>query len=188
MEFALNKELIIHKQANRICAVLFSVVFISLGAFVRIPLPFTPVPITLQTFFVLLSAGLLGRRLSVTAQTSYIFLGALGLPIFTGASSGLSYLVSPTAGYLLGFILAALFTGAFLKLAGDNPRLILAAFCVSSAVILLTGSIWLKISLNISLAQALFIGFMPFIAGDFLKAIAAAVLYSKLKTRAGQIL
>jgi len=188
MEFALNKELIISKQANRVCAVFFSVVFISLGAFVRIPLPFTPVPITLQTFFVLLSAGLLGRRLSVTAQTSYIFLGALGLPVFTGASSGLAYLASPTAGYLFGFILAAIFIAVFLKFAGNNPRLVLAAFCVSSAVILLAGSLWLKFSLGITLGQSLFIGFMPFIAGDFLKSIAAAFVYSKLKTRAGEIL
>jgi biotin transport system substrate-specific component len=188
MEFALNKELALNKQANRVFAVFFSVVFISLGAFVRIPLPFTPVPITLQTFFVLLSVGLLGRRLSLTAQTSYIFLGALGLPIFTGASSGLSYLVSPTAGYLLGFVLAALFSAVFLKLAGDSPRLVLGVFLASSALILLSGSLWLKFSLGLSFPQSLFIGFIPFIVGDFLKAMAAAFVYSKLKTRAGQIL
>ena len=188
MELALNRELTINKQTSRVLAVFFSVTFISLSAFVRVPLPFTPVPITLQTFFVLLSAGLLGRRLSVTTQTSYIFLGALGLPIFTGASSGLVYLVSPTAGYLFGFILAALFTGIFLKLAGDSPRLILTAFLASSAIILLSGSFWLKFSLGLSLAQALFIGFIPFVAGDCLKAIAAAFVYSKLKNRAKQIL
>lgn len=188
MEFALNKELTISKQVNRTLAVFFSVIFIALGAFVRVPLPFTPVPLTLQTFFVLLSAGLLGRRLSLTSQISYIFLGALGLPVFTGASSGLIYLVSPTAGYLFGFILAALFTAVFLKRAGDNPRKVTAAFCASSAGILLAGSLWLKFSLGITLTQALLIGFVPFVAGDFLKAAAAAFVYSKLKNRAGQVL
>lgn len=188
MELALNKELTVNKQVSRVLAVFFSVALISFSAFVRIPLPFTPVPITLQTFFVLLSAGLLGRRLSLTTQTSYIFLGVLGLPIFTGASSGLVYLVSPTAGYLFGFVLAALFIGIFLKFAGDSPRLVLTAFLASSAVILLSGSLWLKFSLGLSLAQALFIGFIPFVAGDCLKALAAAALYLKLKNRAEQVL
>lgn len=184
----LKRELALSKQANRVCAVLFSVIFIALGAFVRLPLPFTPVPITLQTFFVLLSAGLLGRRLSVITQSSYMLLGALGLPIFTGAASGLGYFISPTAGYLFGFIPAAIIAALYLRRAGDNPRLILQVFCLSSIIILSAGSIWLKVSLRIPLSQALVIGFAPFIIGDFLKATAATWVYLKLKARFRNIL
>jgi biotin transport system substrate-specific component len=155
---------------------------------VRLPLPFTPVPITLQTFFVLLSAGLLGRKLGVVTQSSYIFLGALGLPVFTGAASGLGYLISPTAGYLLGFVLAAIFAGACLRQAKPDFFPVMAVFGASSLVILLTGSIWLKLSLGISLTQALLMGFAPFIFGDLLKSIAAAYAYLKLKNRFEQVL
>jgi biotin transport system substrate-specific component len=136
----------------------------------------------------LLSAGLLGRRLSVVTQSSYILLGALGLPIFTGAASGLGYFISSTAGYLLGFIPAAIFASLYLKRAGNNPRLVLQVFCLASIIILSAGSIWLKISLRIPLTQALVIGFVPFIIGDFLKATAATFVYLKLKERFGKIL
>jgi len=171
-----------------VSAVFVSVILITLGAFVRIPLPFTPVPITLQTFFVLLSAGLLGRKLSIISLASYIFLGALGLPVFSGAISGLVYLVSPTAGYLFGFILAALFAAVSLKQAQDNRPKVFLVFCVSSAIILLAGSLWLKASLGISLTRSLLMGFVPFIFGDFLKSIAATLVYLRFKNRVASAL
>ena len=188
MEAILRRELITNKQLCRLTAVLFSVIFISLGAFVRMPLPFTPVPLTLQTFFVLLSAGLLNRRLGLTAQSSYVLLGVLGLPVFTGAASGLSYLISPTAGYLLGFILATLFIAGTIRLAKRDLRSVFLVFCIGSIIILLSGSIWLKVALGISLAKALTIGCLPFIPGDLLKIIAVTFLYLRLKARAEEIL
>jgi len=188
MEAVLKRELIANKQLCRLLAVFFAVTLISLGAFVRIPLPFTPVPLTLQTFFVLLSAGLLSRRLGLTAQLSYVLLGVLGLPVFAGAASGLIYLISPTAGYLLGFILAALFISAALKRVRNNLAALLMVFGAGSMIILLSGSIWLKISLGLSLVQALVIGCLPFIPGDILKIIAVTFVYRKLKGRAQEIL
>jgi biotin transport system substrate-specific component len=188
MELVLKRELIVNKQICRISLVLFSVVLISLGAFVRIPLPFTPVPITLQTFFVLLSASLLGRKLSVAAQGGYILLGVLGFPVFTGAASGLVYLLSPTAGYLAGFVLASIFTAVAVKWLKQSYLSVMLVFCASSAIILLIGSFWLKISLGISLTQALFMGFVPFIFGDILKSQAAALAYLGLNKRVKQIL
>lgn len=187
METVLKRELILNKRICRVCAVFLAVTFVSLGAFVRIPLPFTPVPITLQTFFVLLSASLLGSRLGVAAQTSYICLGALGLPVFTGAASGLGYLLSPTAGYLPGFVLATIFVAASIKQA-ESYLTALAVFCIADTILLITGSIWLKLSLGISVTQALLMGFAPFIPGDFLKAIAVTFVYLKLKNRADEIL
>lgn len=188
MDIALKRELILSKQICRVCLVCFSVILMSLGAFVRIPLPFTPVPITLQTFFVLLSASLLGRKLSIIGQGAYVFLGVLGLPVFTGSASGLVYLMSPTAGYLVGFILVSVFAAVSMKRIKQSYLSVMLLFCVFSAVILLAGSLWLKVSLGISVTQALIIGFVPFIFGDFLKSIAATVVYLGLKKRVEEIL
>lgn len=188
MEIALNREVILNKQICRLSLVALSVILMSLGAFVRIPLPFTPVPITLQTFFVLLSASLLGRKLSVTSQGIYVLLGVLGLPVFTGAASGPAYLLSPTAGYLVGFILASIFTAVLMKMPKQSYFSVMLVFCLSSAIILLAGSLWLKASLGISVTQAFFMGFVPFIFGDFLKSQAAAFIYLRFKKRAEEIL
>lgn len=188
MEGVWNRELIVNKRALRTLAVSLSVIFISLGAFVRIPLAFTPVPITLQTFFVLLSAAFLGRRLSAVAQSGYVLLGAAGLPVFTGVVGGLAYFISPTAGYLFGFILAGLFVAEFIKCAKNNLFAVLAVFLIGTIIILLCGVLWLKISLGIPLVKALTIGFVPFIPGDTLKAVAATLIYLKLKARIEEIL
>jgi biotin transport system substrate-specific component len=188
VEAILRRELITNKQLCRLTAVLFSVILVSLGAFVRIPLPFTPVPLTLQTFFVLLSAGLLGRKLGLTAQLSYVLLGALGLPVFTNAAAGLSYFFSPTAGYLAGFILATFFVSGAIRSVKNNPLSVLLVFYTGSMIILLSGSIWLKLALGISLSQALAIGCLPFVPGDLLKVAAVTCIYLKLRSRAAEIL
>jgi len=188
VEAILRRELIANKQLCRLTAVLFAVILVSLGAFVRIPLPFTPVPLTLQTFFVLLSAGLLGRKLGLTAQLSYVLLGALGLPVFTNAAAGLSYFFSPTAGYLAGFILATFFVSGAIRSVKNNPLSVALVFYTGSMIILLSGSIWLKLSLGISLSQALAIGCLPFVPGDLLKVAAVTCIYLKLRSRAAEIL
>ncbi|MBI4972331.1 MAG: biotin transporter BioY, partial [Candidatus Omnitrophica bacterium] len=130
METLLKKEIIYNRVVCRFIGVAVLVILTSLGAFVRIPLPFTPVPITLQTFFVLLSGAFLGSNLGAVTQLSYILLGVSGLPIFTAAGSGPLYLFGPTAGYLWGFVLASLFIGKFIKYSRDNFFLTLTLFCI----------------------------------------------------------
>ncbi|MBI4706615.1 MAG: biotin transporter BioY [Candidatus Omnitrophica bacterium] len=183
MEAVLSKEIVINKTLSRALGVLVFVVLTSLGAFVRIPLPFTPVPLTLQTFFVLLSGALLGGSLGVTAQLSYILLGVLGLPIFTGAGSGLLYLSGPTAGYLFGFVLACLFCAKFIKYSGNNFSKAFGIFCVADFLLLASGTLWLKFLFGYSLTKLFSIGFIPFVLGDLCKAAAAAVVYIKLRPR-----
>ena len=78
MEAILRKEILVNKTISRIIGLLTFIILTSLGAFVRLPLPFTPVPITLQTFFVLLSGAFLGSRLGISAQLGYILLGIFG--------------------------------------------------------------------------------------------------------------
>ena len=187
MEAVLKKEIILNKTLCRVIGVATFVILTSLGAFVRIPLPFTPVPITLQTFFVLLCGAFLGSGLGATAQASYILLGLLGLPIFTGAGSGLLYLAGPTAGYLFGFILASFLLGRFIKYGQNNLFLTFVIFCVADVLLLLSGVIWLKFLLRYSFIKLLSIGFIPFIPGDLFKALIAATLYLKLKSRIKEI-
>jgi biotin transport system substrate-specific component len=188
MEAILNKEIIVNKTLCRVIGVLVFIILTTLGAFVRIPLPFTPVPITLQTFFVLLSGAFLGGNLGAITQLSYILLGLLGLPIFTGVGTGLFYLFGPTGGYLFGFVLAALFIGRFIKYSRDNLFFILGILCIADFIILACGATWLKFLLRLPLAKLLFVGFIPFIPGDLLKALIASVLYLKLKSRLKEIL
>ncbi|MCK9603036.1 MAG: biotin transporter BioY [Candidatus Omnitrophica bacterium] len=187
MEAVLKKEIIVNKILCRLAGVLLFVVLTALGAFVRIPLPFTPVPLTLQTFFVLLSGAFLGARLGVVAQLSYVMLGVWGLPIFTGAGSGLLYLFGPTGGYLLGFVLAAMFLGRTIRQARDNLFLIFVFFCIADAILLFCGSLWLGMLFKVSFVKSLLVGFLPFIPGDLLKALFAAFLYLGLRPRLEEI-
>jgi len=188
MDSILRKEIVLDKAVLRALAAVFFIISITLGAFVRIPLPFTPVPLTFQTFFVLLSAAVLGIRLGLFTQLTYIFLGFIGVPVFTGVSAGLVYLIGPTAGYLLGFILAAIFIASFIKYARENILLIIGIFCFANLLLLLCGVIWLKMSLRLNWIESFFIGFIPFLPGDTLKATLAAFLFWKLKPRIKSIL
>jgi len=186
-EFILKKEIITNKIICRVLGILTFVILTALGGFVRIPLPFTPVPLTLQTFFVLLSGAFLGRKLGGLSQISYIFLGVLGLPIFSAAGSGLLYLTGPTGGYLIGFIAAALFLGATVKYCKNSLFLTFAAFCIADVILLCFGVAWLKVIFGLPFKQLFVIGFLPFVAGDLLKALVASSLYLKLRPRLNEI-
>lgn len=184
----LNKEIIINKTACRLIGITIFIMLTALGAFVRIPLPFTPVPITLQTFFVLLSGAFLGDRLGVFTQLSYILLGVLGVPLFSGLGSGFLYLFGPTAGYLFGFVLASLFLGRFLQQYNrHNLLFVFGLFCLADLLLLCCGTFWLKILFGYSFKKSLFVGFIPFIPGDLLKIGAAVLVYLKLKSRLKKI-
>ena len=164
------------------------IAFTALGAFVRIPLPFTPVPITLQTFFVLLAGALLGKRLGTLSQLGYVLLGSLGLPIFAGAKGGLVTLFGPTGGYLLGFILAAYIIGKVIELEEKaNFGWVVLAMAIGSLIIYLLGAIQLALVVHLGVRKALLLGVAPFLPGDTLKLLAAASLYHKLQERFSQI-
>jgi biotin transport system substrate-specific component len=188
MESILKKEINCSRVVLRVIAVMFFIATITLGAYVRIPLPFTPVPLTLQTFFVLLSSAFLGIKLGLFTQFFYIFLGLIGIPVFTGEFSGALYLLGPTAGYLLGFIFATIFIPNLLNRLRASFLLVILVFSLASILILLFGVIWLKISLSLSWASSFLIGFAPFIPGDLVKSIIASLLFCRLKPRVGQIL
>lgn len=181
MEFILNREVVESAAARKAIAIGFFLSATVLGAFVRVPLPFTPVPITLQTFFVLLAGAYLGPGAGAVSQVLYIILGAAGVPIFAGAACGLSALFGPTGGYLAGFAAAAFMIGALKKFCDDSFARMLILFSLASLVILLCGSLWLKTVLNLSMGTALRLGLVPFIAGDLFKTCAACLIYWRFK-------
>jgi biotin transport system substrate-specific component len=153
--------------------------FIALSAQVVVPLPFTPVPITLQTFAVLLTGALLGSRLGSLALVAYLVEGAAGLPFFRGGNGGWLYLaVSPTAGYLLAYPLAAFVTGWLAERGWDRKFLTAAAAIAIGSVVILFGG-WLGLLRFYAAPQAFALGVAPFIVGDMVKiALAAAALPS----------
>jgi biotin transport system substrate-specific component len=162
----------------RACALVVAFSLLTaLAAQVAIPLPFTPVPVTLLTFAVLLTGALLGARLGALALLLYLFEGACGLPFFAMGQSGLPHLLfAPTSGYLLACPLAAFVTG-WLAERGWDRRFVTAAaaMALGSAVILAGG--WLGLLRFTSPARAFMLGVAPFLAGDVFKiALAAAVL------------
>jgi len=152
MELILKREIILDKTACRIFGVAVFVILTALGAFVRIPLPFTPVPVTLQTLFVLLGALSLGRNWGALTQVLYISLGILGAPVFSQAVRGLGLLAAPTAGYLFGFVLAAFFAGSLIPSVRHKPFLILAVVLAADMIILACGTLWLKFLLRCGLS------------------------------------
>lgn len=144
----------------------------------QIVIPIGPVPITGQTFAVLLTGALLGSRLGAMAMIVYLVEGASGLPFFYGGHGGLSHILGPTGGYLLAFPAAAFVTGAFAENGWDKrfPAAVVA-MAVGSAIIILGGWAWL--SQFMGPAVAFHAGVRPFLIGDIVKILlAAAVLPS----------
>ena len=145
-------------------------------------IPIWPVPITGQTFAVLLVGTTLGALRGALSMVLYIALGAFGLPVFSQSSAGLDVIAGPTGGYLIGFVLAALLTGWLAQRSWDRKVVGAGvAFLAGTVVIYAVGLPWLSVALGQlgapnDLGATLQAGLMPFIPGDIVKAIAAGVL------------
>jgi biotin transport system substrate-specific component len=153
---------------------------ITVGAFISVPLPFTPVPIVLQNFFVMLAALLLGWKWSALSVALYLLLGAVGLPVFSAARGGLGHFFGPTGGYLIGFLACALLAGA-LRRPQRSPLHNLPAALVGFLAIYAVGVPWLKQVSQMSWTAALSAGVVPFLIGDAVK-LAAALAAQRVVT------
>lgn len=155
----------------------------SIGAFISIPLG--PVPLTLQTLFVLVSGYVLGARKAAFSQLIYISLGLIGLPIFAGFSGGIQSIVKPSFGFLIGFVAGA-YTVGILSRKAKGFFSYLAACAAGTLVIYLFGLPYMAFILNyvmdsgLSLEKILGIGVIAFIPGDLIKLIFAAYLGKRL--------
>lgn len=151
------------------------------AAHIRIPLPFTPVPLTLQTLVVLLAGGLIGPRLGFVSQTGYLLLCLLGLPVLATAS-----FIGPTGGYILGFVLAAVIMGYCART--GRIGWIIAGTVLATLAIYACGTMWLSGYTGQSLQQAAMLGVAPFVFGDAVKCAAAVMIIKLARSRMPQVL
>jgi biotin transport system substrate-specific component len=182
-----NKDIISSKGTAALIGVVFFVFATALGAYIRIPVPGSPVPITMQTFFVLLAGAVLGKRLGAISQIAYIALGVTGLPVLQGAGFGIPYLLGPTGGYLAGFVAAAYISGLMSRSGRYGAIRSAAIFFTGSVVIYVFGAAWLMCVYGMTFTNAFLTGILPFIPGDITKVLLAAVIYSGISERTNKI-
>lgn len=152
------------------------------GAFIVIPLP--PVPVTAQTFFFNVAAVLLGGPLAALSQLIYVLLGIAGIPVFAGGKAGLGVLFGPTGGYLFGFMAGAFVTGLIARAKkGAGIFWYIFAMLTGMAIIYLCGSLQLAFVAKMTFPKALAAGVLPFLPGDIIKILLAAIVADKLKGR-----
>jgi biotin transport system substrate-specific component len=143
-----------------------------LMAQIRITLPFTPIPLTGQTFAVLLSGVVLGSRRGFLSQALYLVEGAAGLPVFAGGTGSALHLLGPTGGYLWSFPVAAGLLGWLVERGASRSSSKLAgALVVSDLLILASGAAWLHILFRVPYSQSWVLGFYPFLVADILKIV-----------------
>jgi biotin transport system substrate-specific component len=151
-----------------------SAAFVGLAAQIAIPLPFTPVPLSGQTFAVLLSVAALGPARGALGMLLYAVAGVAGLPWFASHQSGWSI---PSLGYVLGFILAAVVVGALARRGADRTVAKTAGLMVvGNLCIYAIGVPWLMASVDVGLGRALVLGVVPFLIGDVVKILLASLL------------
>ena len=152
------------------------------GAYIHIPVPFSPVPITLQVFFVLLAGSILKSKWGSLSMIVYALLGIAGLPVFAGGSSGIGVMFGPTGGYIIGFILAAYCIGKLSEKTENSarPGLFVNALNMSAGVLIiyLCGVFQLMMVTKIGLGAAFTLGALPFLPGEIVKTTAAAYIAS----------
>ncbi|WP_062397688.1 biotin transporter BioY [Methanogenium cariaci] len=162
------------KRSYQVSLTAAFVALIAVGGWVSLPIP--PIPVTLQTFFVLLAAVVMGGRYALLPVGVYLLLGILNMPVFHNGLAGIGgVLMGPTGGYLIGFIPAVLVAGLAYE---QENRIIRAGGGIAAAtlIIYLFGITWMSYSTGMALAQAVLLGVVPFVAGDVLKGGIAAFI------------
>jgi len=154
----------------------------AIGSLIVIPLQ--PLPITLQTLFTGLAGVLLGGYAGALSQVVYVLLGVIGLPVFAGGKAGLGTLMGPSGGYLIGFIVAAFVIGKIVEVRKE-PGLAWIGFSlvVGNLIIYALGIAQLSLVAHISITKALLVGVVPFLIGDLLKLVTAALIALKLRNK-----
>lgn len=164
---------------------------LALCAHLALPLWFTPVPLTVQPFAVLLLGLLLTPRMAATTLCAYLAEGALGLPVFAPAStSGLAHLLGPTGGYLLAYPIAAIVISFLWRRSGRQFSTALVSAALGDLLILLSGALWLAALTHTSARSVLALSFFPFLPGDAIKVAAAAALgsgFQRLRNRGSNL-
>lgn len=146
-------------------------------------IPIGPVPISFTNLAIFISLYTLGMKKGTMSYIIYMFIGFVGVPVFSGFSSGPSKLLGPTGGYLIGFILMALIAGFFIDKYFDKIYLCFAGMVLGDIVCYIVGTAWLAYQANMSLSAALAVGVIPFIPGDLVKILISAWIGPKIRKR-----
>lgn len=165
---------------------LMTAVLCILGPF-SIPIPVSPVPLSLTNFAVYITVYTLGMKSGTLSVLVYLCLGTAGLPVFSGFSGGLGKLAGPTGGYLIGFLFLALIQGFFMEHIPGQRLPSILGMIIGLAVCYTFGTVWLAGQMSLSFSATLSAGVIPYLPGDILKIIAAAIIGPKLLTTVKKI-
>jgi len=165
-------------RVRHLALILAGTLVIALAAQIRVFLPNNPIPITGQTFAVLLAGGALGFRRGIASTALYLLLGLVGLPVFAGWRYGLEIVTGVSGGYIVGFILTAAIVGRLAELGWDRHLLgSIGAMVLGSAAVYAIGLPWLAVVSGEPVDWVISNGLTPFLAGDALKIALAAVAF-----------
>jgi biotin transport system substrate-specific component len=168
------------------CALFTALIII--GGYISLPIPVGPVPIVLADFFVMISGMFLGFKSGLASVGLYLALGAVGLPVFAGGTSGLAVLFGPTGGFLFGYLLVVGAVGFIMGKMKPTVSAALIALIAGNILLYALGVPWLKFILNMSWPAAVAAGLTPFIAGIVIKIAVAAAMCRVLLPRFRQTL
>lgn len=149
-------------------------------AYVAVPLPFSPVPVTGQTFGIMLAGLLLGKKRGVMSVVLMLLLGAVGVPVFSGGRAGLSILVGPTGGYLFSWILSVIVIDALKSKIQGFKGTVIASLTGGVVVVYAIGVPWLAVSTGMTFGAAFAAGALPFLPGDLFKVAVAALTAARM--------
>ncbi len=149
-------------------------------ALVKINLPFTDVPLTLQVFFALLAGATLGPAYGAISMVVYVLMGVVGLPVFAGGTAGIGVLFGPTGGYLFGFIAAAYIVGLLVSKGRGTVAQLTLAMVAGVLVIYLLGVMQLAFVAKLTFPKAFLLGAAPFILPDIIKAFIATTVARRI--------
>ncbi|HEY3176187.1 MAG TPA: biotin transporter BioY [Candidatus Polarisedimenticolia bacterium] len=166
----------VHPAVRKLAVCALFAALIAAGGHLRVPIPGNPVPLTLQVVFVLLAGALLAPSTAAASVALFLLAGLAGAPVFSGSGAGLAYLMGPTGGYLVGFLLGAALCSFILRARRDSFALVVVSMAACVLTIHFFGAARLAIYLGGDIRLAVRLGIMPFIGMDVLKILAAAAV------------
>ncbi len=177
----------LHATAKDLFLILAGSVALALASRIALYLPLSPVPITAQTLMVFAIGALLGSRRGALSVLAYVVEGAAGLPVFAAGNAGLIYMLGPTGGYIVGFVAAAFVVGWYAEKYWHRKTVtILLALIIASVAIYAPGLLWL--ARFVGLQRAVAAGLLPFIPGDTVKLLLAAMVLPQTRHYASRML
>ena len=175
-------ELSTMRNTKKITFIALSAAVICILGPLSIPLPISPVPLSLTILAIYFGVYILGMKGGTASCAIYILLGLAGLPVFSGFTGGAGKLLGPTGGYIIGYLFVALLSGLLIDRFPQNRGMHFLGMLSGTTVCYLFGTVWLAFQAGMTFTAALFAGVIPFLPADLLKMLLALILGPKLRT------